>query len=95
MPTLDWLHREAAFQTAARVPTRALRPHFVCELRDGRLLVAEYKGEHLRHLPREIEKAQVGRVWAANSGGLAVFAMLFKQELGLGLAQQLDKAVEA
>ena len=50
---------------------------------------------HLRHLPREIEKAQVGRVWAANSGGLAVFAMLFKQELGLGLAQQLDKAVEA
>ncbi|QLQ00060.1 MAG: site-specific DNA-methyltransferase [Burkholderiaceae bacterium] len=27
MPTLDWLHREAAFQTAARVPTRVLRPH--------------------------------------------------------------------
>lgn len=27
MPTLDWLHREAAFQTAARVPARVLRPH--------------------------------------------------------------------
>jgi adenine-specific DNA-methyltransferase len=27
MPTLEWLHREAAFQTAARVPTRVLRPH--------------------------------------------------------------------
>jgi len=27
MPTLDWLHREAAFQTAAHVPTRVLRPH--------------------------------------------------------------------
>lgn len=27
MPTLDWLHREAAFQTAARMPTRVLRPH--------------------------------------------------------------------
>lgn len=25
MPTLDWLHREAAFQTAARVPTRNRR----------------------------------------------------------------------
>lgn len=27
MPTLDWLDRQAAFQTAARVPTRVLRPH--------------------------------------------------------------------
>jgi adenine-specific DNA-methyltransferase len=27
MPTLDWLDREAAFRTAARVPTRVLRPH--------------------------------------------------------------------
>ena len=27
MPTLDWLNREAAFHTAAQVPTRVLRPH--------------------------------------------------------------------
>ena len=27
MPTLDWLNREAAFRTAAGVPTRVLRPH--------------------------------------------------------------------
>lgn len=27
MPTLDWLNREAAFCTAAGVPTRVLRPH--------------------------------------------------------------------
>jgi adenine-specific DNA-methyltransferase len=27
MPTLDWLNREAAFGTAAAVPTRVLRPH--------------------------------------------------------------------
>ena len=27
MPTLDWLNREAAHQTAAAVPTRVLRPH--------------------------------------------------------------------
>ena len=27
MPTLDWLNRDAAFQTAASVPTRVLRPH--------------------------------------------------------------------
>ena len=27
MPTLDWLNRDAAFATAAQVPTRVLRPH--------------------------------------------------------------------
>ena len=26
MPTLDWLSRDAAFRTAAQVPTRVLRP---------------------------------------------------------------------
>jgi len=65
-------------------------PDFVCELNDGRLLVAEYKGEHLRNVPREIEKGQVGRVWAEHSAGQCVFAMLFKQENGLNLRQQLD-----
>lgn len=69
-------------------------PDFVCELSDGRLLVVEYKGEHLRTMSTEIEKGQVGHVWAANSGGRAVFAMLFKQEQGMGLSQQIDKALE-
>lgn len=27
MPTLDWLNRDAAFRSAAQVPTRVLRPH--------------------------------------------------------------------
>ena len=68
-------------------------PDFVCELSDGRLLVAEYKGEHLRNMPREIEKGQVGQVWAANSKGRAVFAMLFKHDQGMGLIQQIDQAL--
>jgi len=65
-------------------------PDFVCELDDGRVLVAEYKGEHLRTVPREIEKGQVGEVWAARSGGRAKFAMLFKQHQGMNVTQQLD-----
>jgi type III restriction enzyme len=65
-------------------------PDFVCELTDGRVLVAEYKGEHLRTAPREIEKREVGLRWAERSGGRAVFAMLFKQERGMNVAQQLD-----
>ena len=41
----------------------------------------------------EIEKGQVGRVWAESSGGKAVFAMLFKQERGMDLRRQIDTAL--
>ena len=65
-----------------------------CELHDGRVFVAEYKGEHLRHAPGEIEKGQVGRLWAERSDGKAQFALLFKHEQGLNLAQQLGTALQ-
>jgi type III restriction enzyme len=68
-------------------------PDFVCELDDGCIFVAEYKGEHLRNVPREIEKGQVGRLWAERSGGRARFEMLFKLERGMNVAQQLDAAM--
>ncbi len=68
-------------------------PDFVCELTDGRLFVVEYKGEHLRGVPKEIEKGQVGRVWAERSYGHCLFAMVFKLERGMNVAQQLDAAL--
>lgn len=64
-------------------------PDFVAELLDGRVLVLEYKGAHLRSVPKEIEKAQVGAVWAANSGGRALFGMVYLQERGMTMAQQI------
>ena len=77
------------------LPTSAGRfyPDFVCELVDGRVFVAEYKGEHLRAAPKEIEKGQVGAVWAEHSQGRAVFAMLFKMQNGMSVAQQIDTAL--
>lgn len=69
------------------LPTSSDRfyPDFVCELLDERVFVAEYKGNHLRAAPKEIEKGQVGRVWADRSAGRAVFAVLYKGEHGQGL----------
>lgn len=77
------------------LPTSSGRfyPDFVIALDDGRVLVAEYKGEHLRTAPREIEKAQVGQVWAASSGGRAIFTLLYKHERGMNVTQQLDIAL--
>jgi type III restriction enzyme len=68
-------------------------PDFVCELKDGRIFVAEYKGDHLRSAPKELEKSQVGAFWAERSGGKAVFAMVYKLERGMSVAQQLEAAL--
>jgi type III restriction enzyme len=68
-------------------------PDFVCELTDGRILVVEYKGEHLRMLPSEIEKDQVGRLWASKSGGKCLFLMAYENEQGRDVRGQLDAVI--
>ena len=70
-----------------------LYPDFVSELMDGRLLVVEYKGEQIRGMAKEIEKAQVGKVWAERSGGRCLFAFVYLQDGGRNMAQQLDAAL--
>jgi hypothetical protein len=44
-------------------------------------------------MAKEIEKEQVGRLWAERSGGRCRFAFVFKPEAGSSLAQQLDAAL--
>ena len=65
-------------------------PDFVAELVDGRVTVVEYKGAHLLNDPYEIEKRQVGDLWARNSQGRCVFGQVALQRDGLGMAGQLD-----
>ena len=59
---------------------------FVAELVDGRVALLEFKGAHLVNDPYEIEKSQVGKLWAHTSGGRAVFGWLTLKEM----TQQLD-----
>ena len=69
-------------------------PDFVCELTDGRVFVVEYKGEHLRNVPTEIEKDQVGRLWAERSGGKCLFLMAFEKDgQGRDVRGQLDAVI--
>lgn len=68
-------------------------PDFVCELTDGRILVVEYKGAHLRTLPIEIEKDQVGRLWAQRGKSKYMFLMAFEKEQGRDVRGQLDAAI--
>ena len=55
--------------------------------------MAEYKGDHLRAVPKEVEKGQVGAVWAERSGGQAVFAMIYRLDRGMSMAEQIEAAL--
>jgi len=50
-------------------------PDFVVELVDGRILVVEYKGEHLWSADDAKEKTAVGELWADRSDGRCLFVM--------------------
>jgi hypothetical protein len=65
-------------------------PDFVAELLDGRVAVVEYKGAHLLNDPYEIEKRQVGALWARKSQARCLFGQIALQRDGLGMAGQLD-----
>ena len=65
-------------------------PDFVAELLDGRVAVVEYKGAHLVNDPYEIEKRQVGELWALTSRGKCLFGQIVMRREGLSMLQQLD-----
>ncbi len=76
------------------LPTSADRfyPDFVAKLHDGRLLVVEYKGEHLRNEDTE-EKELIGKVWAEKSGNLFLLAWK-KDQIGRDLCSQIKMIIQ-
>lgn len=65
-------------------------PDFVAELLDGRIALVEYKGAHLLNDPYEIEKRQIGELWARRSNSLCLFGQIAKDRDGMGMSGQLD-----
>lgn len=64
-----------------QLPHERFYPDFVAMLTDGRILVVEYKGEHL--YDGEEVKRHIGAVWAEASGGKCLFCMPTKRDYGL------------
>lgn len=56
-----------------QLPQQKFYPDFVAMLKDGRILVVEYKGQHL--YDAEEPKRQIGSVWAEASGKNCLFCM--------------------
>ena len=70
-----WVRNLSKRPTSFRLQTSTdwFYPDFVCQLEDGRILVVEYKGEHL--MADAQEKRDIGNLWAARSNGRCLFAM--------------------
>jgi type III restriction enzyme len=80
------------------MPTAKQRtyPDFVARLKDGRLLVVEYKGGDRYSSDTEKEKRMVGELWATKSKGKGVYLMAqLKDEKGNSVTEQLKAAIEA
>jgi type III restriction enzyme len=52
----------------------------VAKLRDGRLLVVEYKGSDRFTADQEAEKRMVGALWAKRSNGRGLYLMARKSD---------------
>ena len=68
-------------------------PDFVAQLKDGRLLVVEYKGDGFATNADSNEKRAIGRAWARASSGQTLFVMVEKAVDGLDPQAQLRRAV--
>jgi type III restriction enzyme len=68
---------------------RRFFPDFVCKLKDGRMLVVEYKGEVYKTNDDSLEKRQIGKVWADGSRGRCLFIMAVKDDDGRNVDKQL------
>ena len=70
-----WVRNLSRKPSSFRLQTSKDRfyPDFICLLNDGRILVVEYKGQHL--FTDAEEKRAVGEVWASRSNGKCRFVM--------------------
>lgn len=92
-----WVRNIPKDTRSFRLPTAEgwFYPDFVCELHDGRVLVVEYKGEHLISNDDSKEKNEVGLRWANSSHGRCLFIMAEKQDkLGRNVKTQLINLIE-
>jgi type III restriction enzyme len=70
-------------------------PDFVAELRDGRLLMAEYKGALTAQTEDTEEKRRLGGLWESKSSGKALFLIAEKRDpQGRGVFDQIKGKIE-
>ncbi|MGB0743724.1 MAG: DEAD/DEAH box helicase family protein [Opitutales bacterium] len=81
MPEVEyWVRNVEKKPGAFWLPTSRYRfyPDFIAKLKDGRILVVEYKGGKLAEAASEIEKDEIGKLWAARTDN-CLFVMVVNE----------------
>jgi type III restriction enzyme len=93
-----WIRNVAQHVNSFRLPLASgfFYPDFVAKLKDGRIFVVEYKGEHLAGSGNDDtnEKRLVGALWEKASAGKGLFAMIEKDIEGRDPRRQLIDKIE-
>lgn len=90
-----WIRNVAQHVNSFRLPL-ATYPDFVAKLKDGRIFVVEYKGQHLAGSGNDDtnEKRLVGALWEKASAGKGLFAMIERDIGGRDPRRQLIDKTE-
>jgi type III restriction enzyme len=75
------------------VSTGYFYPDFVAELEDGRVLVVEYKGEHLVTADDAREKRQVGEQWESSNQDGCLFLFAVEDDQGRDVIKQINDKI--
>jgi len=62
-------------------PTGRFYPDFLALLKDDRLLVVEYKGDHLLNDGRTLEANNIGELWEEKCEGKGLYLMVVKEDV--------------
>lgn len=90
-----WIRNVSRNRNSFRLPTSSdyFYPDFVALMKDGRILVVEYKGEHILTDDDTKEKENIGKLWQKESKGKGVFVMAGKRVGGLNVSEQIRSAL--
>ena len=94
-PIKHWIRNVAQHPNAFSLPRAKGRhyPDFVAELKDGRILAVEYKGDHLKATPEAIEGLAIGQLWQRQLNGTAIYCRVEKDLDGLDMRGQILRAI--
>ena len=90
-----WIRNIARHPNSFWLPTSTDKfyPDFVAVLNDGRILVVEYKGNHLIENEDSREKSLIGSLWEKKASGKGLFIMVSKNRDGLSVSEQIENKI--
>jgi type III restriction enzyme len=90
-----WLRIVARHPKSFRLPTSTdnFYPDFIAKLKDGRILVVEYKGEYLASSDDTKEKKLIGELWEKEGKGQNLFLLAVNNRDGKGVAEQIKEKI--